>query len=286
MLVTSILLLNIFLSNNILAEWIDMPEFSNEKKVYRIPTTKQDHFYKFAQEGMENQFSHRYQNVSYTGETVEQATVNKSGEYEFYNAKDITEESNVSENTDKKNVYVSNAEKHDETTVPVIVNKEKEDVQYWNTSFISNDSELLKYLPVDVLKNVHHTLKSQPASSEGKIQFLKSFEYTLITEIESRLAESMADRKKRGVEHYDHGYDQEHAAGFPSIEGALMAISFLTFAVYLVRLVMLLFRNMNNSASTTTGATLLLGRRKKSINKFDDDAARILRSLHSVPSKF
>lgn len=57
---------------------------------------------------------------------------------------------------------------------------------------------------------------------------------------ESRLAKSMTDRKKRGVEHYDHGYDQEHAAGFPSIEGALMAISFLTFAVYLVRLVMVI----------------------------------------------
>ncbi|CAK9815532.1 hypothetical protein ANTQUA_LOCUS8478 [Anthophora quadrimaculata] len=243
MLVTSVLLLNIFLLNNTLAEWIDMPEFSDEKKVYRIPTAKQDHFYKFAQEGVENQFSYRYQNINYT-------------------------------------------EKYDETTVPVIVNKEKEHEQYWNTSFISNDSELLKYLPVEILKNVHYTLKSQPASSEGKIQFLKTFEYTLITEIESRLAESMTDRKKRGVEHYDHGYDQEHAAGFPSIEGALMAISFLTFAVYLVRLVMLLFRNMNNSASTTTGATLLLGRRKKSINKFDDETARILRSLHSIPSKF
>lgn len=32
----------------------------------------------------------------------------------------------------------------------------------------------------------------------------------------------------------------DHATGFPSIEGALMAISFLTFAVYLIRLVMVI----------------------------------------------
>lgn len=48
-------------------------------------------------------------------------------------------------------------------------------------------------------------------------------------------------RRTRGADHYGHGYDEghdDHSIGFPSIEGALMAISFLTFAVYLVRLVM------------------------------------------------
>lgn len=59
--------------------------------------------------------------------------------------------------------------------------------------------------------------------------------------LDSRLMHTMmTGRKKRGVEHYDHGYDNDHAAGFPSIEGALMAISFLTFAVYLIRLVMVI----------------------------------------------
>lgn len=46
----------------------------------------------------------------------------------------------------------------------------------------------------------------------------------------------------------------------------------------------LLFRNMNNSASTTT-ATLLLGRRKRSIDKFDDDATIILKNLYNFSSK-
>ncbi|OAD62172.1 hypothetical protein WN48_07426 [Eufriesea mexicana] len=165
--------------------------------------------------------------------------------------------------------------------------KVKQNTQYLNESFTSNSIGLLKYLPVDILKNVHCTLKSQPTSSDGKIQFLKTFENSLITEIEFQLAENIiVARKKRGTEHYDHNYDHEYAAGFPSIEGALMSISFLTFAVYLVRLVMLLFRNMNNSTSTTTGATLLLGKRKRSINKFDDDATIILKNLNSFSSKF
>lgn len=48
---------------------------------------------------------------------------------------------------------------------------------------ICNDEEIFQYLPVDVLKNVHQTLKLQPTSSQGKIQFLKMFENTLIAEI-------------------------------------------------------------------------------------------------------
>lgn len=46
-----------------------------------------------------------------------------------------------------------------------------------------NDTDILRYLPVDILKTVHRTLKSQPTSSEGKILFLKTFEKTLTTEI-------------------------------------------------------------------------------------------------------
>ncbi|CAL7952241.1 unnamed protein product [Xylocopa violacea] len=279
MMVTSTLLVfKIFLLNGILAEWIDMPQFSDEKKVYRMPIVKQDHFYKFAPKYIENQFPYVYQNVTYKSIKSVQTAVNESEEYDFYT---------VTKLPNTENVFVTDTEKYDETTVPLMVKQEEDKDKCYNESFTSYDTELLNHLPVDLLKNVHHILKSQPTSSEGKIQFLKTFENTLITEIETRLANSvMINREKRGTEHYDHGYDHEHATGFPSIEGALMAISFLTFAVYLVRLVMLLFRNINNPPSTTTGATLLLGRRKKSINKFDDEIAIILGSLHSFSSKF
>lgn len=64
--------------------------------------------------------------------------------------------------------------------------------------------------------------------------------------LESRLMRAViGGREKRGAEHYDHGHDyHEHDTGFPSIEGTLMAISFLTFAVYLVRLVMVISRSI------------------------------------------
>lgn len=55
---------------------------------------------------------------------------------------------------------------------------------------------------------------------------------------ESRLAPVVNPvRKKRGSGWDDKGGDDDQV-GFPSLEGALMAISFLTFAVYLVQLVM------------------------------------------------
>ncbi|KAK1129063.1 hypothetical protein K0M31_020194 [Melipona bicolor] len=277
MLITSLLIFKILL-NNSLAEWVDMPQFSNEKKIYRIPTTKQDHFYKFAQRNMGNQFSYIYQNITYKSAEIEQISVNETEEYNFHSMK-----KNIKE--DQENMFVPDTKECNET-IPLIIKEEKGSKQCLNESFTSNNVRLLDYLPVDILKSVHYTLKSQPASIDGKIHFLKTFENTLMTEIEFQLAESITNaRKRRGTEHYDHSYDHEHAAGFPSIEGALMAISFLTFAVYLIRLVMLLFRNMNNSTPTPT-TTLFLGRRKKSIDKFNDDASIILKNLHNFSSKF
>lgn len=45
------------------------------------------------------------------------------------------------------------------------------------------DDGIFQYLPIDILKSVHRTLQSQPASVEGKLYFLKTFERTLMSEI-------------------------------------------------------------------------------------------------------
>jgi hypothetical protein len=148
-----------------------------------------------------------------------------------------------------------------------ITTRERETLRdmYYNHTLKQNNT-MFQYLPMDILKNVHCTLQSQPISFEGKLHFLKIFEKTLMTEIgkvyscvcltlskytlgalvfysstESRLARAITpSRKIRGADYYGHDHDDQddHSVGFPSIEGALMAISFLTFAVYLVRLVM------------------------------------------------
>lgn len=45
-------------------------------------------------------------------------------------------------------------------------------------------------------------------------------------------------RKKRGSSWDEH----DSHIGFPSLEGALLAISFLTFAIYLIRLIMVIIK--------------------------------------------
>ncbi|KAL6440066.1 hypothetical protein ACFW04_003001 [Cataglyphis niger] len=174
------------------------------------------------------------------------------------------------------------------TQSPITTTHKQEMIRdkYYNYT-LKRDDGIFQYLPIDILKNVHSTLKSQPVSFEGKLHFLKMFEKTLMSEIESRLTATMSSsRKVRGADH-GHGYDghDEHSIGFPSIEGALLAISFLTFAVYLVRLVMLLFKNMNTPMTTTTAAAVFLGKRKRSTN-LDDDAIRILNNMNSFVSDF
>lgn len=50
-------------------------------------------------------------------------------------------------------------------------------------NYTSKDDDIFQYLPIDILKSVHHTLQSQPASVEGKLYFLKMFDRTLMSEI-------------------------------------------------------------------------------------------------------
>lgn len=54
--------------------------------------------------------------------------------------------------------------------------------KYYNYT-LKKDDGIFQYLPIDILKNVHSTLKSQPVSFEGKLHFLKMFEKTLMSEI-------------------------------------------------------------------------------------------------------
>jgi len=159
------------------------------------------------------------------------------------------------------------------TIQPPLDTKQETSRDKYDNDTLKQDDGIFQYLPIDILKSVHRILQSQPASIEGKLYFLKTFEKILMSEIgkicphnsdalsnvknshisylsiESRLTATMApSRKIRGVEYYGHDdHDHEdHSLGFPSIEGTLLAISFLTFAVYLVRLVMV--KNISRNA--------------------------------------
>ncbi|XP_032664477.1 uncharacterized protein LOC116841069 [Odontomachus brunneus] len=321
----------IFLLNLNLAEWVDMPQFSDDSKIYRIPSLQQDQFYKFRRGHADNHgFPDNPRNdsrVSSRRPVVK--AVHATDDRIIPEMKRIYP---VAESTTTSylfpvqiaDIYSDTAEENREpTSTSDIANKntlsnrhhaisttrdttaynaltttqpspsstthasETAQDEFYNRTLKQEDG-ILQYLPVDILKSVHRTLQSQPVSLEGKIHFLKTFEKTLMSEIESRLATTMTPRRRTRGAHY-HGYDdghEDHSVGFPSIEGALMAISFLTFAVYLVRLVMLLFRNITSPMTTTTASTLFLGRRKRSTSDFDDDTARILGNLNSFVSNF
>jgi len=76
--------------------------------------------------------------------------------------------------------------RHDMLTTrsPPVTTHEREILQdmYYNHTLKQNNT-MFQYLPMDILKNVHCTLQSQPISFEGKLHFLKMFEKTLMTEI-------------------------------------------------------------------------------------------------------
>ena len=77
-----------------------------------MPTTKQDHFYKFAQRNMGNQFSSIYQNITYKSAEIEQIPVNETEEYNFHSMK-----KNIK---DQENVFVPGTKECNET-IPLII---------------------------------------------------------------------------------------------------------------------------------------------------------------------
>ncbi|XP_043477032.1 uncharacterized protein LOC122508026 [Leptopilina heterotoma] len=181
---------------------------------------------------------------------------------------------------EKEEVYQTCSSDESKTVSNVCKNSQEEE-NFFNETKNESSKRFLYYLPVTLFKNVHLILKTQPHSLKGKIKFLRNFEKVLLSEIETRLAASIVPytkvKKNSRVRRFDEHHHDEDSLGFPSLEGALMAISFLTFAVYLVRLIMLLFQNF---ASPTGGQTLFLGRRKRATNHLNDDAERILSYLY------
>ncbi|XP_018337459.1 PREDICTED: uncharacterized protein LOC108745656 isoform X2 [Trachymyrmex septentrionalis] len=330
-LCTIILFLNV-----IVAEWVDMPQFSDETKVYRRGDTDNINFPGNQRNG--SQAYRRQVKVTYAMHNkteikkinsvlVSTTPVNLFPDQIIDNFADIDTTIRTATITDA--VTENKLNKQDRlnkndmmsltkdtmvntlTTQPPPNTKQKTSQDKYDNDTSNRDDGIFQYLPIDILKSVHHILQSQPASIEGKLYFLKTIEKTLMSEIgkicphilsvryrnaesfymlysstESRLTTTMApSRKIRGVEYYGHDDHEDHSLGFPSIEGTLMAISFLTFAVYLVRLVMLLLRNINTPTTTTTAATVFLGKRKRSTD-LDDDTARILNNINSFVPDF
>ncbi|XP_043497174.1 uncharacterized protein LOC122520918 [Polistes fuscatus] len=276
--------------------WVEIPEFSDETKVYSYFHKKQNGMIYEEQEIQIPSIQNTDLNVTRLTVTESYSEINQY--FTNVSAKPIDEIhceiKNNSYDMDKlliesdrinlKEFTISDTVIHD-TEEAIFRQKLQQSNKNVNETLKEDKNTFLMYLPTELFKTVHQSLKSQPLCTKGKLQFLKSFEKILLHEIESRLIKCInPNRIKRGTgEHYEHGYDdyEDHGLGFPSIEGALMAISFLTFAVYLVRLVMLLFRN--NGTQVTT-PTVFVGKKKRSVEEFNEETARIFHSVDNFIS--
>ena len=117
----------------------------------------------------------------------------------------------------------------------------------------------------------------------------------------SRLFQSPTDSPIKSREYHDDSYHLD----FPSNEGALMTIGFLTFAVFLIKLVLVMEsciqmhrhivfnlqklisalknKNNGNGTMTTTVMPTALGRGRRDV--VEEEAARILRSIEEYDSR-
>ncbi|XP_015113930.1 uncharacterized protein LOC107039017 isoform X2 [Diachasma alloeum] len=248
----------IFGGKSSMSEWIDIPEFSDESKVYRVSFNKyernkiaerhsnSDNKYAFHTSDFYNvgnakgttdnpffKFPTTTLKDDLTTIVVSQVISYKKVNDSATNLNKVTGDDNSKDDDDG---VVT--EEHDEETTtenPTISSEKPSDLP--ESTINDGGKSSLDYLPVDLFKQVHRMLlQNKQTSIKGKFDFLRKFKYALLKEIESRLAALIGPtaptRVKRGS-----GWDDDHV-GFPSVEGALLAISFLTFAVYLVQLVM------------------------------------------------
>ncbi|GAB0095157.1 hypothetical protein DMENIID0001_105120 [Sergentomyia squamirostris] len=99
---------------------------------------------------------------------------------------------------------------------------------------------------LNFLKNIQESFMSKTKRSIGdKLKYLQTIRDKLLIEIEKRItalwppdAPPRPPPKKRSKRHFDLSSGSEGHMEFPSSEGALMTICFLTFAVFLIKLVL------------------------------------------------
>ncbi|XP_071576816.1 uncharacterized protein [Temnothorax nylanderi] len=199
------------------AEWVDMPQFSDEAKIYRIPSVQHDQFYKFRRGDADSiNFPSGQRNGSQTYRYPAEATRvthNKRTEIKRINSiamsttpanlfpdqiadsfadtgtsRTTTVTDTVTENklNNKNDATISPMEDtmiNTLTTQPSPNNKQETSRDKYDNDTSQQDDGIFQYLPIDLLKSVHRTLRSQPGSIEGKLYFLKTFEKTLMSEI-------------------------------------------------------------------------------------------------------
>ncbi|CAG9860778.1 unnamed protein product [Phyllotreta striolata] len=124
------------------------------------------------------------------------------------------------------------------------------------------------------------------ASHGNKISVLKNLRDTLLSNLYTHISilwkNPKGNPRARGLK------DDDHEMDFPSNEGALMTIGFLTFGVFLIKLVIKLVQALKSkyansvTTTTTTAATLVFLKRKKR-EEFTEKTAKITAFIDELP---
>ncbi|PSN53955.1 hypothetical protein C0J52_12517 [Blattella germanica] len=101
----------------------------------------------------------------------------------------------------------------------------------WSTNNTSAEDNNSQEVPFDMLKSVHQTLLQEtPRTVQGKMEYLQQLSNNMLSYMEKHI-------KRLWIFDVDRQSRTEKGMGFPSSEGALMTLSFLIFAVFLIKLV-------------------------------------------------
>ncbi|XP_050296453.1 uncharacterized protein LOC126736231 [Anthonomus grandis grandis] len=115
---------------------------------------------------------------------------------------------------------------------------------------------------------------------DAKVDHLKKLRDTILYEIKHRISKLFKPFNDPSSARTLYKDDGEHHIDYPSHEGALMTIGFLTFAVFLIKLVLKLIYTLKmkqqfyQTTTTTTPVSIFLR---------EEETARILKSIEEYP---
>ncbi|XP_047002213.1 uncharacterized protein LOC124619700 [Schistocerca americana] len=134
----------------------------------------------------------------------------------------------------------------------------------------SKNSSDIWNIPTEVFQSVQRSLLlgvSQQAKK--KIVFLQGLQNTMLSHIENMLGQQWSVKRQARF---------EKGMAFPSMEGTLMSISFLIFAVFLVKLVQQLIQSLQGGSVPSTPTMLVAGRRRRSLTS----SLEVMQVLHFI----
>ncbi|CAH2238132.1 uncharacterized protein LOC120632200 [Pararge aegeria] len=137
------------------------------------------------------------------------------------------------------------------TTIPKIENSKPKDItQVSKGNTVKGMWKLIKLVTDTIYKNTHRSFKS-------KIKYLKSLKTTLLTSIEDQIDRAWPnDPDARGAARSTRSAQARGHVEFPSSESTLMTISFLTFAVFVIKLVLQVIHTYKNKTMMVTPAVV------------------------------